>query len=136
MSRRGWLRARCGCPRVGGTSGVGVSSCAGPQLRVPWPEGRRAQVCVAARRGAASLASVLGASVHSCCRNGMPDCGAPTANASRSSGRWKSDTQVTAGSVPGWMGGLSSCLPAPTFSPSPNVTETEECRLLRPLLHS
>ena len=109
-------------PTCGRHARIGVSSCAGAQLRVPWPKGRRAQVWVAAWRGAASLASVLGASVHLCCRNGMPDCGAQTANTSQSSGHGKSEIQVTAGSAPGWVGGLSSCLPTTTFSPSPHMT--------------
>ena len=46
-------------PTCGRRARIGVSSCAGAQLRVPWPKGRRAQVWVAAWRGAASLASVL-----------------------------------------------------------------------------
>lgn len=54
---------------------------------------------------------------------------------SRSSGGWKSEIQVTEGSVPVGEGGLSSCLPMATFSPSPHMTETEErwllCLLIR-----
>lgn len=88
---------------------------------MPWPEGRRAQVWVGVERGR-EPGLLLGASIHLCCRNGMPDCGAPTANAFQSSGHCKSEIQVTAGPAPGWVGGLSSCLPTATFSPSPHVT--------------
>ena len=52
LSRHGWLRTRHGCPRVGGAPGVRVSSWAGAQVRVLWPEGCRAWVWVTARRRA------------------------------------------------------------------------------------